>query len=296
MDDSQLDAELAALTGTPAEKSKPSEADTKGNEPETEAETETDEEDTEAEAEESDAGDNAGEEEEADGEESEDEKKDERPKKKLSGSERLKRRLAAAEAELASVRSRPAQSEADVASEVERIIGKPPKEEDYKGDYLAFERAQTAYELDKRQVTREVKGQAQRQEGLRAERRRDMAEAHQDRVEEFRGKAKDFDTILKGAGDLKASPTVEDLILDSDKSAHLVYFLAKNPSKLHALNDMSERQAAREIGRIESTLSLPQPKTKTKAPKPVTPPKGGAAPSSPDRDLDTWLSKTYGKK
>jgi hypothetical protein len=285
MDDDQLDKELAALQPQ-ADESKESEAKDKP-EGKDEAETET----TQTETDET-AGDDASEEAESEDSEDEDEPKAE-PKKKPSGIERLKRRLAAAEAELATARSRQSTA-ADVAGEVEKIIGKPPREEDFKGDYLAFERAQTVYELDKRQAEREVRGRATQQEQQALARRREAAEAHQERVEEFREKAKDFDAVLKGASDLKASPVVEDLILESDKSAHLVYYLAKNPDRLNALNGMSERQAAREIGRIESRLSLPQPKTQTKAPKPVTPPKGGATPNSPERDLDAWLKRTYG--
>lgn len=288
MDDPQLETVLAALEGTPAPKSEQSEAnDTKPEGEAPEAETET----TQTESDDADAGEQAG----ADDAESEGGEEDEKPKpKKLSGSERWKRRAAAAEAELAALRA--ARPQQDVASEVEKIIGKPPREEDFKGDFLAFERAQTVYELDRRQATREVNSRATQHEARAAELRREAAEAHQERVEEFRTKAADFDQVLKGASDLKASPVVEDLILDSDKSAHLVYFLAKHPDRLHALNGMSERQAAREIGRIESRLSLPQPKTQSAAPKPVVPLKGGAAPPSVDREIESYLSKTYGKR
>lgn len=288
MDDNQLDSVLAALEGTPAPDSKQSEAKPEGEKPEA-AKTET----TRTEEVEKAAGDDAGADDKSEGGDENDGTEDKPKPKKLSGSERWKRRAAAAEAELQALRAaRPTQ---DVASEVEKIIGKPPKEDDYKGDYLAFERAQTVYELDKRQAEREVRSRTSQQEARAAELRREAAEAHQERVEEFRQKATDFDDVLRSAADLKASPTVEDLILDSDKSAHLVYFLAKHPDRLHALNGMSERQAAREIGRIESRLSLPQPKTQTQAPKPVTPPKGGAAVPSVDREIDSYLAKTYGK-
>lgn len=287
MDDDQLNKELAALQPQAIE-SKESEAkDSKPEGQQDEAETET----TQAETDEA-AGDDASDETQSEDSEDKDEPKDE-PKKKPSGIERLKRRLAAAEAELATVRSRQPTA-ADLVGEVQQLIGPPPKEDDYRGDYLAFERAQTVYELDKRQAEREIRGRAWQQEQHALSRRREAAEAHQERVEEFRSKAKDFDTVLS-SNNLRASGVVEDLILDSDKSAHLVYYLAKNPNRLHALNGMSEREAAREIGRIESRLSLPQPNTQTKAPKPVTPPKGGAAPSSPERDMEAWLKRTYGR-
>ena len=197
--------------------------------------------------------------------------------KRLPGSERLKRRLAAIEAENAALRSRSGDGEVST-TELEKRIGAAPKEDQYKGDYLAYERALTAYELDKRQVTREMRGEIEKAKTARSERMRDMVEEHQERVDEFKTKVADFNDVMKAATGLKVAPVVEELLIESDKSAHLQYFLAKNPLTLSRLNDMSEREAAREIGRIEATLSLPNPKTTTSAPKPVIPPKGAAAP------------------
>jgi len=93
---------------------------------------------------------------------------------------------------------------------------------------------------------------------------------------------------------LMVAPVVEELILESPKSAHLQYFFARNPQRLEKLNKMSERNAAKEIAHIEARLSLPQPKTKTAAPPPSRAPKGGAAPASQEADLNAWLKKKYG--
>jgi len=186
----------------------------------------------------------------------------------------------------------------DIDVAVERIIGKPPREEDFRGDYTGYDRALTAYELDKRQTTREVRRQVQSQESMRAEQLRETAEAHQDRVLDFKERTPDFDSVMAEANrqELKASPALEEMILESDNSAHLVYFLARNPGVLNDLNTMSERQAARAIGTIESRLSLPNPRTQTRAPAPIRPITGGAAPSSPDRELEAYLSRKYGKR
>lgn len=287
-DDRAADTEQADVTDT---QSQP-EAETE--EVEAEGETETDEE--------ADAGDSEGDKDEegdddsAKSEEADTGEGEEPAPKRASRNQRYQRRIERLERENSELRSRaPArQSDDDIAREVERQVGKKPDEKDFNGDYLAFERALTVYEVDKRAVERDVKNQGVRQQAVAAERHRALVEAHQERVDEFREKAKDFDQVLKSASNLKAAPAVEGLVLDSDKSAHLVYYLAKNPNRLNALNGMSERDAAREIGRIEARLSLPQPKKQTQAPKPVTSPRGGAAPSSPDKDLDTWLKSTYG--
>src|SRR5690242_9217573 len=189
MDDTQLERELAALEGAQAaETEKPSEAETEIPEgQEGEAETET--EDTEAD--ESDAGEDAGEDDESG--EGEDEKAEEdKPKKKPSGSERLKRRIAALEREL-SARGSQATDGAVDQSAIEKVIGKPPKEEDFKGDFLAFERAQTAYEVRKAIQEDRVREQQQARQSAQADALRAALDDHAERVEEFKAKVPDFD-------------------------------------------------------------------------------------------------------
>ncbi len=292
-EDDNLPNEQAADEGGPAGTENESGVETEVEQTEGDAVTETDSAD-EAEGD----GDDTEAEDESD-EADDDDEGDKKPKKpsKEPRHARYQRQIDRLKAQLAEVSSRPggSLSEADVANAVEEIVGKAPKEEDYKGDYLAFERALTAYELDKRQAAREVKGRIHRQQAAVAERRGELAEAHRERMDEFRPKAKDFDEVMKTAANLKASPVVEDLVLESDKSAHLTYYLAKNPDKLNALNSMTERQAAREIGRLESRLSLP-PKKTTQAPPPVKPLKGAAAPASDEAVLNRYLEKTYGPR
>lgn len=260
-----------------------------------EAEAESTEQTEQAETEQTEEAEAEGKEEKPKAEESEDgeSESEEKPKKRASGSERLKRRLAAAEAELQTLRSRSGDGEVTQAA-VEKLIGKPPKEEDFKGDFLAYERALTVYDLRKATAEDRIREQGESAKTARQTAMREAAEAHAERIDEFRSKVKDFDETMKGASNLKTAPHVEELILDSDKSAHLVYHLAKNPDRLARLNEMSERDAAREIGRIESRLALPQPKKQTNAPKPPGQPKGGAVQTSHDAELDSWLKKTYG--
>lgn len=297
MDDSQLEAELAALTAPQAPNEKPSEAATAsphaGGAP---ANTETDyalsttHDEAGADLDASTEGDAATGDDES-GEQPDD---DERPRKRKSGIVRLKERLAVAEAEAAALRSRVSPGGEPSQSDIERLIGRPPNENDFNGDFLAYERALTAYEVDRRQTTRDMRSQAAWVQHAREAAMREAADAHHERIEQFRDKVGDFDQTLHAAAALRVSPLVEHLILDSDKSAHLVYHLAKNPERLAKLNAMNERQAAREVGRLESRLSLPNTRTQTKAPPPKTPPRGGSAPASQHRDLDAYLRRTYG--
>jgi hypothetical protein len=216
---------------------------------------------------------------EGDEEGSEDENEgndDDKPKRRRTGSERLKRRIASLEAELRNRTSVPAAGdEAAISRAVEERIGKPPKQEDFT-DYLEFERAATAYELDKRQASREVRSEIGQAQTRQEEHFQDLVADHKDRLQALEkvlpGARKTIQSLNK-----EISPGVGTLILESEKSALIAFHLAKNPEKLAELNGLSERAAAREIGRLEARLSLPKPKTSTSAPPPITPPRGSAA-------------------
>ena len=102
------------------------------------------------------AGDDAGDDGEPEGDQD-----DEQPRrKKASGSERLKRRLAAAEAELSTLRSRAPSDGGVTWADVRAEIGDPPREEDFGNDYAAYDRARTAYEIDARQTARQLQRRA----------------------------------------------------------------------------------------------------------------------------------------
>lgn len=238
---------------------------------------------------------------EADGDETKaddagDDGDDEDKPRRASRAERQKRALVAA-------RTRAAELEARLA-EVEHGKRQPakddrPKEQDFNGDYAAFERAQTAYEI--KQAIREEKASDEQTKAneRRSAERQEKLEAFDDSEDQLRERVPDYDKVMKQAKNdgLKFAPHVGDLILDSNKSAHLAYFLAGKPEKTSELNAMSPLQAAREIGRIEARLSLPTPNKSTNAPPPRSAPGGGAA-VAPDpskmsmEDYVAWRKKS----
>lgn len=156
---------------------------------------------------------------------------------------------------------------------------KEPQEADFNGDYFAFERAKTAYEV--RKVVREENQRLE--EGKRSSEQsevwRDRVIAHEERVDEAKDVITDYDAVLASAKDIKVSPEVGREILLSEKSALLTYYLAKNPDKALALNGMTGRELAREIGRLEGSVRMPAAKKQTTTPAPLTQVRGGAAPS-----------------
>jgi hypothetical protein len=222
--------------------------------------------------------------------------------KKRSRADRYRDRITRLEQENAQLRSHSggSLSKAQIAEHVEADIGPEPKEKDF-DDYLTYEREHTAWILDKRQATREFERHLKTAQEERGRRISENVEIHKERVEAFRTRngetsAKDFDAVMAKAKDLVVAPHLEEMILDSGKSAHLQYFFARNPARLDKINRMSEREAAREVGHIEARLSLPQPKTRTAAPEPTRTPRGGAAPASQEAELNSWLTKKYGSQ
>jgi hypothetical protein len=224
---------------------------------------------------------------------------EEEKKKNLSGAQRAKLReqrlrdeLSAREREIEELRrSAPAAR----ASETE---DKAPKEEDYNGDFFAYQRALTAYDagkaaaaaIDKQFKTREQSEHQAKQ----AEIARERKNAHSERVEDAREVIADFDQVMSTMKGVNVRNDVIDEIMASDASALISYHLAKNPNELEALNAMNSRELARAMGRLEATLKLPEAKKQTSAPPPLSRTQGGASPSSAESDLAAWMKKTYG--
>jgi hypothetical protein len=231
---------------------------------ETGSDTETEEEDG------ADEADSEGSDEEADEE-------DQPKRKRRTGSERLRRRIEALEAENQSLRSRPQVDGADLEKAVQAEIGDPPKESDYP-DYLAYERTMIAYEADKRAVTREVKRTMASQAAESAARQAEVFEAYDDRLADAEKALPGLKATIAKA-DIQVRQHVVGLIVESEKGPLIAHHLAKNPTKAAELNRMSPLAAAKEIGRLGSRLSLPKPKTTTSAPPPVAPVRGSAAPA-----------------
>jgi hypothetical protein len=67
----------------------------------------------------------------------------------------------------------------------------------------------------------------------------------------------------------------------------------KEPEQLAAMDRMSGRELAREMGRLEATVKLPTAKKQTTAPPPLEPLKGGASGSfDPEKaSMDDYVAK-----
>jgi hypothetical protein len=193
--------------------------------------------------------------------------------RKLSRSERQRRRLKALHTEVEALR-------AQLAEKGDAKASNPPKEEDFNGDYLKYQAALAAHETSEA-VRKEFqeRDRENREREIQA-RQREAAEEFFERAEELKARVPDFDEAIEGFARLggKFEPHVIEELQFSEYGPLLAYQLAKNPQKAAELNAMSARDAAREIGRLEAKVTLPQPKKQTQAPPPIKPPSGGASP------------------
>jgi hypothetical protein len=217
-------------------------------------------------------------------------------KTKLSGAQRAKIREQALRDEIAA-RDRELEALRKAPAEKAGADPKEPKEEDF-NDFLAFTVAKATFEAQ-RAAEAAVKSSREREASERAAEqatadKQQRALDHQERVTAAKSVITDFDTVMEGMKGVEVRDDLIDEIMSSKNSAVIAYHLAQNPSELEALNRMSPRELAREMGRLEATLKLPEAKKQTSAPPPLSKQKGGASPPSQEKSLSAWLDKKYG--
>lgn len=102
-----------------------------------------------------------------------------------------------------------------------------------------------------------------------------MAEVSED-LPEARTRYADFDKALETARNADVvAPFLVDMVLEADQPLDLIYSLGSNPELARRISQMNPVAAARELGRLEATLSAPKPKLQSTAPAPISPVKGG---------------------
>lgn len=125
---------------------------------------------------------------------------------------------------------------------------------------------------------------AQTQAQQRAQVEREAAtvvQTMQERIAEGRKTIPDFDKVIEEASDLPVG-LAAPAIATSENPAGVIHYLATHPDTAQKIARMSEVQAAREIGRIEASLSTP-PQIST-APAPGKPVGSRGGPSDGFRD------------
>lgn len=207
----------------------------------------------------------------------------ERRERRKAREQRLIDEAATARREAEQLRSRMARIEA-VSS------GEAPKEADYPDtfEYVAAQSAYRAHQMGVRSNTAmleedaraaEARAQAAEQQRMEA-----LQRDYNDQLAESRSRYADIDVAIAVASNPQiVSPQLSVMVLESEAPVDLAYHLGKNPELARQLSAMHPIAAARELGRLEASLSRPQAKTQTSAPPPISPVKGtGTATKNPD--------------
>jgi hypothetical protein len=209
----------------------------------------------------------------------------------------------------------------EIETAVDQIVGPTPQEQDF-DSHAAYERALQGYEIDRRAATREIKGhalpalEAMKAKVIAAIEDQAGAAIYNDRERQLKGTglADDFDQVMSAPGvqQIEIAPHTATLMRGSPYGPALAYACAKGAlandaeaiETINVLQYGSSEQVAQVIGRFEANFESrlrahqqpqqpPQQKRVTQAPRPIAPPKGGAAPPSDDARLESFLRKTY---
>lgn len=170
--------------------------------------------------------------------------------------------------------SQPAKEQAQPPAAPQPQMGKPVSASFE--TYEAYVEALTDWKVEQSNAARSQREAAQK-----------TAENWKTRSADARTAHPDYDQVLAEAESTPISRAMHETIAESDLGPELVYFLAKNPDDAARIAKLPPLAAAREIGKLEATLSAKPEKPAAAAPaKPLPkPPKavgGGHAPAAID--------------
>ena len=151
-----------------------------------------------------------------------------------------------------------------------------PKPEQFT-DAFEYAKALSEYSAEKALLNRDK----QEAEKKAATEHQQTVKAWSDRITAVKAELPDFEDIV-ASSEVSVSDQVRDAIMDSDVGPQVLYYLAENPEFATQLQEMSTIKALREIGKLEARFEKKEPEkktaaTKTRAPAPINPIKGGGS-------------------
>lgn len=162
-------------------------------------------------------------------------------------------------------------------------------------DYAEYVESLTEWKADQKVREALSARDADKAKEAQAKVQQTREEAWNERQASARISMPDYDEVV-GLSDLQISPHVAETLLDSEQGPALAYHLAKNPDVAERINGLSPLAAAREIGRIEASISskaaTAPAKPVTKPPAPISPVGQRSAPASdPEKmSIDEWMA------
>lgn len=154
--------------------------------------------------------------------------------------------------------------------------GVPPKESDYEDpteyaiDAALYRDRQRQKEVAEKQADSEISELTQQAQTERAT-------FWNEQKSEARSKYQDFDQVALG-GHWNPTETMAEVIQTSELGADVAYFLGSNTHIAQQIAQLPPVMQAREMGRIETAITTPKPKTETSAPDPIKPVKPSSNP------------------
>lgn len=157
---------------------------------------------------------------------------------------------------------------------------KAPTEADFT-DYGEFIAAKAVWAAEQRHVSREtaqIDAEAevarQQQAAIKAAEQARLSQHWAEQTTEAKARYSDFDQIVSAPGLFPVNTHLPELIVASETAADLAYAVARDRGLHDRLLAMTPIEAARELGRLEASLSAPKARTETKAPQPIAPVRG----------------------
>lgn len=125
-------------------------------------------------------------------------------------------------------------------------------------------------EVQAKEVAEELTSHQRTAQAVEMERLAMLRDEFEQAANDARTRYPDFDQAREAAA-ANTSVAVSQMVVESESAAELAYHLGKNPDVARALSKMPPLAAAREIGKIEASLSMPKPKLVSNAPAPISP-------------------------
>jgi hypothetical protein len=150
-----------------------------------------------------------------------------------------------------------------------------PKEADY-DDLTEYAVARALWRQSQTETTSQQKAIEAEVGEVEKQRQREVAAAFRERVSEAKGRYEDFEAVAFG-DHVKITPDMASLIQSSDAGPDLAYHLGSNPHVAARIATLPPAQQAYELGRIDSRLTAPKPRTQSAAPQPIKPVGGRAS-------------------
>lgn len=132
-------------------------------------------------------------------------------------------------------------------------------------DYDQYIVAKAKYEL---KIEQQAESERQRQdEQNRA--LNDARRSYAEKASEARSKYSDFEQVAHNPS-VPMTDVMEQMIVGSEQGPDIAYYLGSHVEEAYQIARLDPFNAARELGKIEARISLPQKRTTTQAPSPVT--------------------------